>query len=435
MSSTWQSGYGNAQTLAVLMGNLTASKSSSKGYFREFDRFNVNANNYGLDYIWNGAYKSIQGANSIIFSYKDASGNQEAINQIAGEAYFLRAYNYFWIVRLWGDVPLMLYSHIYSEGDLQIRRSPASEIYAQIVEDLLMAEELMGLRKPQPGRVCRGTAKAILAEVYLHMAGWPLNETSYYVLAAEKAKELIGNKDIYGFGLMENFADLWPDSISNKDGNKEEVFALNFWAGDWWNANALYGQSSRPTEENGWSDFMSELNFFNEFPEGVRKENTFYTEQKDSTPWQDFWNPRPHYQKMHGPVPDHMNAISLPLERMAEVYFVFAEAQVMSTGNTKDPDALEAVNKIVRRAAGLPPNSLDPSVDWNSASQDQIVQEKGWEFAGEFCRWFDLLRLQKVEEVVQNKDPDDMQPLGPITYYHPIPTRETEFNPNLAPGF
>ncbi|MDA3823091.1 MAG: RagB/SusD family nutrient uptake outer membrane protein, partial [Bacteroidales bacterium] len=93
---------------------------------------------------------------------------------------------------------------------------------------------------------------------------------------------------------------------------------------------------------------------------------------------------------------------------------------MMSTGNTKDPDALEAVNKIVRRGAGLPPDSPNPSVDWTSATQDQIVQEKAWEFAGEFCRWFDLVRLQKVEEVVQKKDPDDMPPVGPITYYLPI---------------
>jgi hypothetical protein len=102
----------------------------------------------------------------------------------------------------------------------------------------------------------------------------------------------------------------------------------------------------------------------------------------------------------------------------------------MSSGST-DPEALEAVNKIVRRGAGLPVNIPDASVDWTSATQDQVVEEKGWEFAGEFCRWFDLVRLQKVEEVVAKKDPDDLQPMGPIRYFMPYPTSETLINPYL----
>jgi hypothetical protein len=224
---------------------------------------------------------------------------------------------------------------------------------------------------------------------------------------------------------MEDFDDLWPDSISNYDGNREEVFALNFWGGDWWNCNALYGPAARPSWDNGWSDYFSELTFFHDFPEGYRKEITFITESEDGTPWQEhYYDARPHYQKMAGPVPDWQNAISLPLERMAEVYLVFAEAQVMATGDTRDPDALEAVNKIVRRGTGLPFHVPDPSVDWTEATQDDIVQEKAWEFAGEFCRWFDLVRLQKVEEVVARKDPDDLQPRGPIQYFMPYPATD-----------
>ena len=50
-----------------------------------------------------------------------------------------------------------------------------------------------------------------------------------------------------------------------------------------------------------------------------------------------------------------------------------------------------------------------------------IVEEKAWEFAGEYSRWFDLVRLQKLEEVVAKKDPKDLYPLGPLTYFLPIP--------------
>jgi hypothetical protein len=433
LSYTWVSGLGNASTQAILMGSddLTTHKASNKADFREFDQFNVSNINGRLPFVWNGAYKSIQGCNNIIANYENATGDQAVIKQIAGEAYFLRAYNYFWIVRLWGEAPLVLDTQIFNEAILSIQSSSVKDIYDQIVADLKVAEEFLGNTKPQPGRVCKGTAKAILAEVYLHMAGWPLNDASYYALAASKAREVIDNAGIYGFGLMDDFADLWPTATSNHDGNMEEVFAITFWAGDWYNGNSMYGSAARPSDEGGWDDYFSEITFFNEFPEGYRKNVTFYTELADGTPWQNFSTGRPYYKKLQSPSNNWLPQVSLPLERMAEVYFVFAEAQVMVAGNT-DVDALEAVNKIRRRAAGLPIYTPDPSVDWTSATQAEIVQEKAWEFAGEFCRWFDLVRLQKVEEVVAKKNPNDLQPLGPIQYYMPLPASETLANPNLG---
>ena len=431
LTYTWNSGLGNASTQAILMGSddLTTHKASNKADFREFDQFKVAQQNGRLPFVWSGAYKSIQGANNIIANYENATGDEAVIQQIAGEAFFLRAYNYFWIVRLWGEAPLVLETHVFDESILSVEKSSVADIYGQIIDDLTMAESLLSNTKPQPGRVNKGTAKAVLAEVYLNMAGWPLNDASKYEMAASKAKEVIDNEDTYGFGLMDNFADLWDPA---NDGNQEEVFALNFWAGDWYNGNAVYGSPARPSDEGGWDDYFSEITFFEEFPEGPRKEVTFMTELSDGTPWQEFSTGRPYYQKLQGPKNDWLNAISLPLERMAEVYLIYAEAQVMATGNTSDPSALEAVNKIVRRSQGLPVNTPNASVDWTSATQKQIVQEKAWEFAGEYCRWFDLVRLQMVEEVIAKKHPSDLQPLGPIQYYVPLPASETLANPKLG---
>ena len=112
LSFTWRSGLGNSSTQGVCMGSddLTTHKAANKADFREFDQFNVTDINYRLQFIWDGAYKSIQGANMIIDNYEVATGDKNVINQIAGEAYFLRAYNYFWIARLWEKAPLMLHS-------------------------------------------------------------------------------------------------------------------------------------------------------------------------------------------------------------------------------------------------------------------------------------------------------------------------------------
>ncbi|WP_020526124.1 RagB/SusD family nutrient uptake outer membrane protein [Flexithrix dorotheae] len=436
LTQTWIQGFGTAATLAILMGSddLTTHKASNKAPFREFDQFKVSQQNGRLPFIWSGAYKSIQGSNNIIANYAGATGDQAVINHIGGEAHFMRAYMYFWIVRLWGKAPLVLNSHVYNEEILSIKSSDEQTIYNQIVSDLEEAIKLMGDTKPEPGRASRGTAKAMLAEVYLHMAGWPLKQTDKYAIAAQLAKEVIDNEATYNFGLMDNFADLWPTATSNNDGNKEEVFALNFAGTQWFLNNSIYGNAARPSDEGAWDDYMSEITFFNEFPEQLRKDITFQTELEDGTPWQEFLSARPYFKKIQGDRASWENALSLPLERMAEVYFVFAEAQIMATGNTKDASALEAVNKIVRRAYGLPINTPDPSVDYTEITQKQLIQEKAWEFAAEYVRWFDLTRLEMVEEVTAKKDPDDLQPLGPIKYYVPLPASETLVNPGLETG-
>ncbi|MFY0653042.1 MAG: RagB/SusD family nutrient uptake outer membrane protein [Cyclobacteriaceae bacterium] len=433
LTKTWASGLGNASTQAVLMGgdDLTTHKASNKADFREFDQFKVSQQNGRLPFIWNGAYKAIQGCNNIIANYEGATGNQDEINQIAGDAFFMRGYLYFWIVRLWGKAPLVLESHIFSEEILSVESSDTQALYDQVISDLNMAIGLLANTKPAPARSNKGTAKAMLAEVYLQMSGWPLNQTDKYALAASTAKDVIDNESTYGFGLMDNFADLWPTATTNNDGNKEEVFALSFSSGDWFNNNAIYGSPARPGDEGQWDDYFSEITFFNEFPDQVRKDITFQTELADGTPWQNFATGRPYYKKLQGNKADWQNNLSLPLERMAEVYFVYAEAQIMSSGNNSDASALEVVNKIVRRAHGLPINTPDASVDYTSITQDQLIQEKAWEFAAEYSRWFDLVRLQKVEEVIAKKDPDDLQPLGPITYYAPLPASETLVNPGL----
>jgi len=380
LTSTWGSGLGNASTQAVLMGSddLTTHKASNKADFREFDQFKVAQQNGRLPFIWSGAYKSIQGSNNIIANYEKATGDQATINQIAGEAFFLRAFNYFWVVRLWGKAPLVLDTQTFNESILSVSSSSEQEIYDQIISDLQKAITLLQDTKPQPGRASKGSAKGLLAQVYLQMAGWPLKDNSKYALAASTAKDLIDNEATYGFGLMDNFIDLWPSPTINNDGNKEEVFALNFWGGDWYNGNAVYGLPATPGEDAGWDDYMSELTFFREFPEQVRKDVTFQTVSHDGKPWTEFATKRPYYKKLQGTKPDWQNALSLPLLRLAEIYFIYAEAQIMATGNTSDASALEALNKIVRRANGLPINTANATVDYTSATQEQVVQEKAW---------------------------------------------------------
>lgn len=431
-------GFQGAATAACLMGgdDLTTNKASNKADFREFDQFVINNTNQRLAQVWNGCYKSIQQCNNIIANYSKATGVQATINQIAGEAYFLRAWSYFWIVRLHGKAPLVLESQTYDEASLKINSSSIADIYAQIISDLKMAETLVQNKKPAPGRVGLGTVKYELAKVYLTMAGSPVNDVAKYADAASYAKNVIDNQTLYGFGLMDDFNSLWPTATQNNDGNKEEVFAFTFQGpGAARLSNSYYGLSPRPAEAGGWDDYCAELTFFNEFPVGYRKNCTFQTSWTNGSgvviPYTSFVTKRPYYKKFQGDKLSFQNAFSIPMERFAEALMIFAEAQVKSTGNASDPLALEAFNKVKRRGAGLPPNTPNALVDATSLTQKQVVTEKGWEFAGEFCRWFDLVRLQLVQETVDKKDPDELKPLGPIKYFAPFPNTETNVNPNL----
>lgn len=436
LAGAMSTGLASAHMAAILMGSddLTTHKASNKAVFREFDQFNPVNNNARLNVTWNGAYKTIQQCNNILANYEKATGNQAVIKQIAGEAYFLRGYSYFWIARLHGAAPLMLDSHIWNPSNLSIAPVSIEAIYDQIISDLLAAQPLLGDKKPKPGRAGLGTAKAVLAEVYLQMTGYPINDASKYALAASTAKDVIDNQTRYGFGLLDDYAKLWTTSTYNANANKESVFALCF---DGTNRiNTYVGIAARPGEMTGWDDFFCEINFYNEFPDQYRKNVTFLSEwtNKDGVviPWTQFSTKRPYYKKLFGNVNTHRNALDQPLERFAETLLIFAEAQIMSTGNNSDPEALEAFNQIRRRAYGHDPFTPNPLVDATSITQRDVIDEKGWEFAGEFCRWFDLVRLQLVEEVTDAKDPDDLQPMGTIKYFLPYPQVEAQVNPNLA---
>ena len=107
---------------------------------------------------------------------------------------------------------------------------------------------------------------------------------------------------------------------------------------------------------------------------------------------------------------------------------IYAEASARAQG-TPPADAYAAINSI-RSRAGLPALA-NLSAD---AFIEAVINERSWEFAAERTRWFDLVRLEMVEEANQNKHEWDLDPIGTITkedYFFPLPLTETLNNPNL----
>jgi hypothetical protein len=269
------------------------------------------------------------------------------------------------------------------------------------------------------------------------MAGWPLKEADKYALAATKAKEVMDNADTYGYEILPNVADLW--TWANNFTNSEIVFGSyynNTLAGGY--VGSMAGpQGPRPEEEGGWCDYFGEITFFNNFPEGPRKDATYQTiinVNGTPVPWDDpsTFQGNPYFKKYADDVNnrDWWGSRCEQVIRYAEVLLTYAEAKAMSDG--PDASAYDALNTI-RNRAGLPDIATGLSA---IAFRDSVVAERGWEFAGgeTASRWFDLIRLEMLEAVTANRDPSELplnHPPNKSDYWSPKPLGDASLNPNL----
>lgn len=454
--------FNQTATLTPCMGgdDVTTLPGGNKEGYKQFDVFSAQDNNDRMGEMWNGCYLTIKQAN-IIFANIDniveplddpdflAKQKQHAI----GQAHFARALSYFFLVRMWGEVPLVTDLNV----NYEIERSPFIDIYDQIVADLTAAESKLPATKSDyvtdhelnstHARPHKGTAKALLASVYLNMAGYPVKDESKYALAAAKAKEVIDNEATYGYALMSDFADLW---IQDNNINAETVFGCHYshtapvW--HWSSGNMTAPLAYLPGDVGGWDDIFAELTFFNEYPDGPRKDATFITkaQKNPDSPvldWTEFAMAHPYYKKwvyIPGFEENNMSkwidwwsSRTVMIVRYAEVLLVYAEAQAMS--EAPDASAYSAVNRV-RERAGLPDLASGLSA---TDFQNAIVQERAWEFAGnEPCaRWFDMVRTETVESATAKRDAAEIPIVNTPTkarYFAPIPQSDKLINPNLG---
>jgi starch-binding outer membrane protein, SusD/RagB family len=438
---TWAQGFLTSAMQGFSMGgdDLTTIPGGNKADFREMDQFDVTADNDRIAQIWNGCYKAIQGANNVIGNAANASGDKPTINEVLGEAYYLRAMGYYWLTRGFGNIPLVTsVSGGVTTNELTMKPSPPADVYKVIESDLLAADSLLPTTKRDQGRPNKGSAEALLADVYLTEGGWPILDNSKYALAAQWALKVMNDSATYGFHLA-NLSDLWsqqnPPDYSLV--GSEEVMAFQTNANYGGSNNAFAGASTTPAEEGGWEDYEAEITFFNNFPEGLRKDLTFHTvfTKSDGTTvtWQNSQDGHPYYAKFR--IPNNAqfsSSVPVYMMRWAHVLLIYAEAQTRADG-TPDATSYYTLNAVHTRA-GLTALSGLSAADFLTA----VVNERAWEFACEgTTRWFDLQRLQLVN---QYNSPPYRSPVenailvNPITttnYWFPAPLADASINPNL----
>lgn len=425
--------------------DITTHSAKNKLGMREADLRKLTKSSERVATAYNEPYKIIKEVNNIIENENNILGDQNDIDRLIGEAYFLRAYAYFHLVRTYGKIPMIL-----SAKDLtaQIGFSEVSAIYEQIESDLKKAEAKLPFKYPGVPAAYRpnsGSAKAMLAKLYLHWAGWPLKDNAKYASAASKAKEAIDNAAAHGFGLVADMKTLWSIEPENKY-NSEIVFGIVH-AQELGNAyaNRHTGRLGYPgSDAQGWAEIFAEIKFFEDFPAGPRKDATYRTEvvfKGKTIQWQDFKDEaHPMFLKVTGfqdeiATNNSVTSMNTYVMRYADLLLIYAEAEGRAGGN--NAAAWEALNKVRRRAAGLPVNVAAPDVDLTSGNLAELAYtERKWELAGEFKRWDDLVRMEKVAEVLPNRSARELVvgsfgDLSPANYFVPIPQSELDVAPWL----
>ncbi len=357
---------------------------------------------------WQVLYQGVNRANAAIERIPAINMNENLKSRLVGEAKFLRAFYYFYLVRWYGGVPLVVTETKTLNDGRGVARASADEVYAQIIRDLEDAEGALPDRytgtEPELGlgRATAGAAKGVLTQVYL--------TRKEYAKARDKAKEIIDNAG-YGYALWDTYADVFK--VGNENG-RESVFEIQFVGGGVGQGNGLItymAPENSPVTGRGFGSFFPTPDLYDSYRPGDKRKELYINSyvNKEGQTIQTF----PHFNKYVDPAaatfPQGNN--NFPYLRYADILLMFAEADNEVNGPT--PQALAAANQIRRRAFGLPlnaPSAMDFTASLGKDGFRQgIWEERRWEFAAEGQRWFDLVRTDRLVPVLSAKGKTNVQ--------------------------
>ncbi|MEQ9297878.1 MAG: RagB/SusD family nutrient uptake outer membrane protein [Cyclobacteriaceae bacterium] len=393
----------------------------------ELEQFRFDAANGNFFDVWSQAYRVIYNANFAIEGIATMDLSDPIKNSLLGEARFLRSMVYFDLLRMFGEVPLLL------EDDAELRptKNTVDEIYEQIIADLQIAADNLptsysvgdGL-----GRATSGAARGLLSKVYLTRGDWQL--------AVDNAA-LVINSGTYH--LWPDFADMFK--IANENG-QETLFgvgfgdaqgAISFWEVGQFNVRLLPRELRfvvPGANVQGWQ--VATQNLYDSFDPGDRRRAvTFITTVSGDA--LDDPHIRKYWDEEREPIPGNTEA-DFPYLRYADILLIYAEAlNELSGGPTSE--AYDAINAIRQRARfdGTAEQPVLPDLANLSQEQfrDAVLLERRREFVGEGHRWFDLVRMGKLQELVPLAK-EGISP-RPTDILFPLPQIEIDLNQNLLP--
>jgi hypothetical protein len=400
---------------------------------------------------WNGVYRVIAQANLVLDRVPAIAMDEAQKKRILGEAKFLRAWAYFYAVRLWGDVPLITKSQTVESEDFYPKRASSESVYALIVEDLIAAEDSGLSWMNKNGRVSLAAVKSELALVYLTMAGFPLSKgASHYKLAADKANEVItyAKANPASINLFATYAEVHRETLKNE---KEHLFMIQYNSVVAGNPMDNMYPNFKPVTFNGASGTGSTVptrQFYNSYEAGDERtkdrEGYFYTSYFTNGNGALFQLGAPYIFKHFNTIANgssgvagtRNNNLNVPVIRYAEVLLIYAEAQNELGAPTQD--AYDAFKRIRDRAKLVTP----AFGTYNQTTFREAVWKERWhELCYEQITWFDMVRLRKVfnettkgfDNFVGHVNLSSNQTLQTKHLLFPLPRPELQNNPNLGP--
>ncbi|WP_163713078.1 RagB/SusD family nutrient uptake outer membrane protein [Mangrovibacterium lignilyticum] len=405
---------------------------------------NTFSNDYAAN-LYKGAYVGIFRANQIIQyggAIEGIDTNEQ--NKLLAEAYFLRGLNYFFLVTDFGAVPVTT-AVAESSGDYFKEKSSMEQVWNQTIKDFKAgAEYLPNTRESaEKGRATRGAALAYLGRSYLYQADY---DSTIIML-----EQIVDNEDDFGYGLQQNYAELFDGQHEN---GVEGVFEIQYsniggtsiWAGNEVDKpqTTFIAQECAPGEVGGWFEmqpskvlrdsFLVEPTADGEvdpralatiawdYPGSMYYQLDFGATFGDEV-WlrknQNWWDAN------EGEWKSELNEYGI---RYADVLLMLAEAYTM-TGDVAG--AAPLVHRIRERA-----NLSNKLSEMTQYSQDEMMQEirrqRNLEFAREGLHFYDLRRWGLLESTIKNAQQLGYQNYTSKFEYYPIPENELNNNPNMT---
>ncbi len=353
-------------------------------------------------------YTIIARANTFLANYDKVEGiSEEKINNYVGQVLALRAVAYFHAVKVWGDVPLITEAYTSVDDDIYPEREDKEKIYTElIIPDLIKATTLLSKSAGNQYINYYG-ASAFLMDIYM----W---RHQYNEAIATFAN--FGNN--YSLLPGSKWSELFTNSSSSA-ASKENIFVVE------WNyltdgysymfGSFYYGDPSYRISDKWVDAVTSEEN-------DLRLWNTIDTTF-------DVWSGHTNWKFLGVDAPaeeyTREREFPVPVYRWADILTLHSEALAQTSGVTEE--ALVGLNKVRVRAGLLPKTVAD------FANKDELIElilkDRQVEFVQEGKRWYDLVRTERVEEVM---NPIYDNPLQPGELLWPIDEKDIAENPNIT---
>lgn len=443
--------WGRKLSLSIMLrGDMVSiGDSGTPGRRQEVDNFSMGPDNGMVTAFWPSCYQVIAGTNEALAAAANLDVAPEQIDPITGQAHFFRAYTYYHLVRLFGAIPYLDAPVTSVDEAKQLSKTPENEVYTNIIADLEQAKLTLPDTQSSSALPTKATAAGFLASVYLTLGDF---QNAY-----NEAKFIIDNEATFNLGLAADFKDLFD--FSAQSSTNEFLLTLDyngFSDGDDGQdyTPALTGirANERGNIGGGWSVAVPTIEVFNtwdgrDYRKAVSMDTTgiFGGEELrfDRFPEFDSRNIASayiaKYTRAIGPTNvgnGRASSLNYGLMRYAEVLLIAAEAL-----NEISPGSGEAAGYVNRvRARARSGNGSDfPADVAGGMSQmdfrDMVLEERKWELAFEFQRWYDIKRRQLGPQVF---GPDGLEPQPNFDasrdYLFPLPFDELDRNPNLAPN-